>query len=84
MPQAPAPGANGVLSVPAGALQKGNHSKEQPTSKKAPAPRLKVVLRRLAPALTQTELESALGEEWQVGGGKVDWLEYKPGKASKK
>jgi regulator of nonsense transcripts 3 len=24
-----------------------------------------------------------LGDEWKVGAGKVDWLEYKKGKVSK-
>lgn len=83
MTQPPAGKATaGVLQIPLGATQK-------PTStpaKKAPkpsAPRLKLLIRRLPPGLTQTELESALGEEWKVGAGKVDWLQYKPGKVSK-
>ena len=50
---------------------------------KAPAPKLKLVLRRLPPGLTQAELEAALGDEWKVGGGKVDWYLYKEGKVSK-
>jgi regulator of nonsense transcripts 3 len=33
--------------------------------------------------LTQAELEAALGDEWKTGAGKVDWLQYKPGKVSK-
>ncbi|KAH9830243.1 nuclear localization sequence-binding protein-like [Teratosphaeria destructans] len=47
---------------------------------KAPAPKLKLHLRRLPPGLTLTELEDALGDEWRLGNGKVDWREYTPGK----
>ncbi|MCJ1258090.1 hypothetical protein MMC24_005920 [Lignoscripta atroalba] len=50
---------------------------------KSAAPRLKVVVRRLPPGLTQTEFEVALGTDWNVGGRKVDWANYKPGKISK-
>lgn len=45
--------------------------------------RLKVVVRRLAPGLTQQEFETAIGEEWKLGNGRVDWLLYKPGKPSR-
>lgn len=72
----------GVLQIPAAATQKpsGAPAKKAP---KPPAPRLKLLIRRLPPGLTQAELEAALGEEWKVGAGKVDWLLYKPGKISK-
>ena len=46
------------------------------------APRLKLVIRRLPPALTEPEFDTALGEEWKVNGGKVDWMVYKLGKLS--
>ena len=46
------------------------------------APRLKLVIRRLPPALTEPEFDTALGEEWKVNGGKVDWMVYKAGKLS--
>ena len=46
-------------------------------------PRLKVVVRRLPPGLTQLEFETALGEEWRVNGQMVDWAVYKNGKVSK-
>jgi hypothetical protein len=71
----------GVLQIPAAATQKpGAPAKKAP---KPPTPRLKLLIRRLPPGLTQTELEAALGQDWKVGGGKVDWLQYKPGKVSK-
>lgn len=44
---------------------------------------MKLIIRRLAPGLTQPEFEEALGEEWKVNGGKVDWAVYKQGKVSK-
>ena len=44
---------------------------------------MKLVIRRLAPGLTQIEFEEALGEEWKVNAGKVDWATYKEGKISK-
>jgi regulator of nonsense transcripts 3 len=43
---------------------------------------LKVVVRRLAPALTEAEFMKLIGEEWKVGAGRVDWFSYKPGKVS--
>ncbi|KAJ5638696.1 hypothetical protein N7528_001086 [Penicillium herquei] len=72
----------GVLQIPIAATQK---SATAPAKKahKPPAPRLKLLIRRLPPGLTQAELETALGPEWNVGAGKVDWLQYKPGKVSK-
>ena len=50
---------------------------------KAGSQRLKVVIRRLPPGLTQKEFEAVLGEEWKVGGGQVDWAQFKPGKLSR-
>jgi len=77
--------ANGVLPIPAAFLQKQAPPNNAPRgpSKKTAAPRLKVIVRRLAPGLTQAEFEGYLGEEWKVGGGKVDWVLYRPGKVSK-
>lgn len=81
-PQATTAIANGMLPVPAAALQK---TPNPPRSRaaKAAAPRLKVVIRRLAPGLTQAEFEEIIGEEWKLGGGKVDWFSYRVGKISK-
>jgi regulator of nonsense transcripts 3 len=52
-------------------------------SRRAVQPRLKLVIRRLPPGLTQTEFETAIGSEWTVGKGRVDWLDYHQGKISK-
>ena len=49
---------------------------------KGSGPRLKVQIRRLPPGLSQVELEQTLGGEWALGSGRVDWMEYKPGKVS--
>ncbi|KAI4171175.1 MAG: hypothetical protein LQ346_008766 [Caloplaca aetnensis] len=46
-------------------------------------PRLKLVIRRLPPGLTEDEFQTALGTEWKVGNGKVDWAIFKAGKVSK-
>ncbi|KAL4995876.1 Smg-4/UPF3 family-domain-containing protein [Aspergillus recurvatus] len=73
--------SGGVLQIPAFATQKN-----APAPKKAPkpaAPRLKLLVRRLPPGLTQEEFETALGAEWKVGAGRVSWAQYKPGKVSK-
>lgn len=73
----------GVLQIPAAATQKSASGAPAKKAPKPPAPRLKLLIRRLPPGLTQIELETALGDEWKVGAGKVDWLVYKPGKVSK-
>ncbi|KAL1607746.1 hypothetical protein SLS60_002682 [Paraconiothyrium brasiliense] len=76
----PQSGVNGILPVTA--LQK-NTPASAPRGPKTPAPRLKLICRRLPPGLTRAEFETLLGEEWKVGAGKVDWLNYKKGKVSK-
>ncbi|CAG7929008.1 unnamed protein product [Penicillium olsonii] len=73
----------GLLSIPATVTQKSGSGAPAKKAPKPPAPRLKLLIRRLPPGLTQAELEIALGEQWKVGAGKVDWLQYKPGKVSK-
>ncbi|RKF53464.1 putative nonsense-mediated mrna decay protein [Golovinomyces cichoracearum] len=45
--------------------------------------RLKFLIRRLPPGLTQEEFMSTLGPEWKVGQGRVDWALFKPGKISR-
>ncbi len=79
------PSSNGILSIPASATQKGASTTLPSTAlhSRASAPRLKVVIRRLAPGLTQDEFEGALGDEWKLGEGKVDWRVFKSGKLSK-
>jgi hypothetical protein len=76
----PQAGVNGVLPVTA--LQK-NAPASAPRGPKTPAPRLKLICRRLPPGLTRAEFETLLGEEWKVGAGRVDWLNYRKGKVSK-
>ncbi|PGG99356.1 hypothetical protein AJ79_08550 [Helicocarpus griseus UAMH5409] len=71
----------GVLPISASVTQKGGSSNKP--SSKAAAPRLKLLVRRLPPGLTQQEFEAALGDEWKLGNGKVDWLLLKEGKVSK-
>ena len=77
---APQAGVNGVLPVQV--LQK-NPPASTSRGPKAPSPRLKLICRRLPPGLTRPEFESALGDEWKVGQGKVDWLNYRKGKVSR-
>ncbi|KAF2869897.1 Smg-4/UPF3 family-domain-containing protein [Massariosphaeria phaeospora] len=77
---APPPGVNGV--IPVTVLQK-NGPASVPRGPKAAQPRLKLVCRRLPPGLTKTEFEAILGEEWKLGAGKIDWMDYKGGKISK-
>ncbi|TAQ87972.1 hypothetical protein B7494_g3701 [Chlorociboria aeruginascens] len=72
--------ANGLL--PINVSQTASNSSKPVPAVKPPAPKLKVVIRRLAPGLTEAEFTTILGEEWKLGQGKVDWLSYKPGKDS--
>lgn len=69
----------GVLPISASSAQQ---NAPKASSSKSAAPRLKLLVRRLPPGLTQAEFETALGEEWTVGKGKVDWFTYRPGKLS--
>lgn len=70
----------GVLRV-AASQTSGNGSRQ--AASKPPAPKLKVIVRRLAPGLTQNEFTTILGDQWKLEQGKVDWFLYKPGKDSK-
>ncbi|KZF19476.1 hypothetical protein L228DRAFT_251070 [Xylona heveae TC161] len=76
---------NGILAVNPSAIQKGTSAGNTPktSSSRSNAPRLKVIIRRLPPAFSATELDTALGDEWKVGAGKIDWAQYRPGKVSK-
>lgn len=74
----------GVLQIPVSATQKGTPAPAPAKSAAKPAaPRLKLIVRRLPPGLTQAEFETNLGDDWKVGSGQVDWFQYKPGKVSK-
>jgi regulator of nonsense transcripts 3 len=55
------------------------HSAKQNHQPKNTA-RLKLVVRRLPPALTKDEFLSTLGDDWKVPGNKIDWLDYRCGK----
>lgn len=46
-------------------------------------PKLKVIIRRLAPGLTKEEFTTFIGDEWKLEQGRVDWFLYKAGKDSK-
>lgn len=77
---APRTQSNGMLPVTASQTT-GNASKTSST--KPASTKLKVIVRRLAPGLTEAEFTSILGEDWKLGNGRVDWFLYKPGKDSK-
>ncbi|KAG9186998.1 hypothetical protein G6011_10106 [Alternaria panax] len=70
---------NGVLPV---ALLHKNTPAQTPRGPKASQPRLKLVCRRLPPGLTKAEFIEALGDEWKLGAGKIDWISYRKGKIS--
>ncbi|KAI9744862.1 MAG: regulator of nonsense transcription [Claussenomyces sp. TS43310] len=72
--------ANGVLPISAAQTASGA---TKPSTNKSSGPKLKIVVRRLAPGLTEAEFTKILGEEWNLGQGKVDWFIYKPGRDSK-
>ncbi|KUJ22930.1 uncharacterized protein LY89DRAFT_161104 [Mollisia scopiformis] len=71
---------NGVLAVTASQTS-GTSSRS--AGVKSSNPKLKVIIRRLAPSLTETEFTTILGEQWRPGKGQIDWFLYKPGKDSK-
>ena len=76
---------NGILPAPAG-LSAKTMSTAPPSTKgssKTVAPRLRLIVRRLPPGLTQAEFEEVLGEGWSPGAGRVEWAAYKEGKVSK-
>lgn len=75
--------SNGVLSIPASATQKRNGPESEGFNSKPVTTRLKIIIRRLPPGLTQAEFEEALGDDWKVGRSRVDWVVYKEGKVSK-
>ena len=40
-------------------------------------------IRYLPPGLKEFELTNILGDDWRVGGGKVDWMCFEPGKQAR-
>jgi regulator of nonsense transcripts 3 len=86
LPTVSSQSANGVLPIPAAVLLKQSappNAPRGPARSKPTSPRLKVAIRRLPPGLTEEEFQGVLGDDWKVGGGKVDWFVYKAGKISK-
>lgn len=73
--------ANGGVLRVTGSQTSGNTPRQ--AAAKPPTAKLKVIIRRLAPCLTQEEFVSSLGDGWTLEQGKVDWFLYKPGKDSK-
>lgn len=71
----------GVLPISTVATKKTGTA--QKAAQRSPAPRLRLIIRRLPPGLTQTEFWDVLGTEWQTGNGKVDWHAFKEGKISR-
>lgn len=73
----------GVLPVNAATRKTAASQSAAKSSPRTPAPRLRLIIRRLPPGLTETEFWTALGEDWQLGKGKVEWAAYKDGKVSR-
>jgi len=44
---------------------------------------IKVTIRRLPPGMTEAEVKVILGDEWKMGGDKVDWFYFGPGKVAR-
>lgn len=77
---------NGILAIPAAVTGKKANTNSPAAPKLSPktgVQKLRLIVRRLPPGLTQAEFEVILGEEWRVGAGRVDWFAYKDGKISK-
>lgn len=72
-----------MLPAPTAIAEKSRSANAVNSVSKASQPRLKAVVRRLAPGLTEEEFWGIIGEDWRLGKGKVDWVSYKPGKVSK-
>ncbi|KAH0842872.1 hypothetical protein FOPE_08405 [Fonsecaea pedrosoi] len=75
--------AAGVLPVNAATRKNATAQSASKSSPRTPAPRLRLIVRRLPPGLTETEFWATLGDDWKVGNGKVEWAAYKDGKVSK-
>lgn len=75
--------SGGVLPVNAAARKTANASSTPKSSGRTPALKLRLIIRRLPPGLTQNEFWAALGEPWKVGGGKVEWAAFQDGKISR-
>ena len=83
-----APGKNragGVLPISPAATRKPAHVAPHVArpGNRPPGPKLRLIVRRLPPGLLESEFWTALGEEWQLGKGKIEWAAFKDGKVSK-
>ncbi|KAI1912820.1 hypothetical protein LOZ65_005914 [Ophidiomyces ophidiicola] len=76
------PGAAGILPISVAATHPTGAGVPRTSLVKASTPRLKLLIRRLPPGLVRAEFSAALGEEWAVGNGRIDWFIYKPGKVA--
>jgi regulator of nonsense transcripts 3 len=75
---------NGMLPIPASATKRPTTApKPSKSQSRAGLPKLRLIVRRLPPGLTEDEFQTALGDEWKVGAGKVDWAAYREGKITK-
>lgn len=81
----PAGRTNGVLpiSVAQQADKPDKGGKSSRGKPKISQDGLKVSIRYLPPGLKEFECISILGDDWRVGGGKVDWLYFEPGKQAR-
>ncbi|EXJ84680.1 hypothetical protein A1O3_05350 [Capronia epimyces CBS 606.96] len=75
--------SGGVLTVNAATRKNAAPQSGSGSTPRAPTPRLRLVIRRLPPGLTEAEFWAALGDEWKVGAGKTEWAAFKNGKISK-
>ncbi|KIW64085.1 hypothetical protein PV04_09043 [Phialophora macrospora] len=73
----------GVLPINAAARKNATSNSAAKSSQRSPAPRLRLIIRRLPPGLTEAEFWAVLGDEWRVGSGKVEWAAYQDGKVSR-
>lgn len=76
------PQTNGVLPITASQTAGNGSNIAKQSTVKPVLSKLKVIVRRLPPSLTEAEFTTALGDGLKVGQGKVDWYLYKPGKDS--
>lgn len=72
---------NGVL--PVSATQTSSNASRQAVAAKHSTHKLKLIVRRLPPGLTEEEFLAVIGDQWKVGEGRVDWFQFKAGKNSK-
>lgn len=71
-----------MLPMPASQTAAETPAPAKSSRSKAPIEGDKVVIRRLPPGLTVEEFWVYLGDRWKVGGGLVDWFDFKKGKVS--